>query len=155
VILAQNAVMSISEAGFAVTVEEVKTLCGEYYTLIRAPLSLRSYCPLHFVLAYSLRFLAIAWIPTNLFSEFTFNEPTDTPACFELSLDGLLQCLNIFGNASTGAASGPVIRNRPRWAGDGNEDDAQSGQGGNKRGAGRTNMRMIWQGTGWPLSILL
>lgn len=147
--------MSISEAGFAVTVEEVKTLCGEYYTLIRAPLSLRSYCPLHFVLAYSLRFLAIAWIPTNLFSEFTFNEPTDTPACFELSLDGLLQCLNIFGNASTGAASGPVIRNRPRWAGDGNEDDAQSGQGGNKRGAGRTNMRMIWQGTGWPLSILL
>jgi cell cycle checkpoint protein len=155
VILAQNAVMSISEAGFAVTVEEVKTLCGEYYTLIRAPLSLRSYCPLHFVLAYSLRFLAIAWIPTNLFSEFTFNEPTDTPACFELSLDGLLQCLNIFGNASTGAASGPVIRNRPRWAGDGNEDDAQSGQGGNKRGAGRTNMRMIWQATGWPLSILL
>lgn len=154
-ILAQNAVMSISEAGFAVTVEEVKTLCGECYTLICAPPESRSYdSPLH-VLAYSLHFLAIAWIPTNLFSEFTFNEPSDTPACFELSLDGLLQCLNIFGNASTGAVSGPVIRNRPRWAGDGNEDDAQSGQGGNKRGAGRTNMRMIWQGTGWPLSILL
>ncbi|KAK1925153.1 Rad1/Rec1/Rad17 [Papiliotrema laurentii] len=79
--LKHNAVMTISEAGFEVTVEEIKTLC------------------------------AIAWIPTNLFSSFTFNKPADEepPACFEISLDGLLQCLNIFGNATTAGAGPPAM----------------------------------------------
>ncbi|WWC89735.1 uncharacterized protein L201_004660 [Kwoniella dendrophila CBS 6074] len=130
--LRHNAVMEISEAGFAVTVEEVRTLC------------------------------AIAWIPTNLFTSFTFN-PLPEPATFELSLDALLQCLNIFGNAGStvGASTSTSSSSKPkrRWAGEGevavddeNEDYVASSRKGKEK---RTGMRMEWKGPGYDLSILL
>ncbi|WVQ99013.1 hypothetical protein IAU59_006145 [Kwoniella sp. CBS 9459] len=135
--LKHNAVMEISEAGFAVTVEEVRTLC------------------------------AIAWIPSNLFHEFKFNPP-ETPATFELSLDALLQCLNIFGNAGSTSASGagPSAggggRGKRRWAGEGegpdiDEDSAGGGAGdsGRRKEGKRTGMRMTWMGMGHDLSVLL
>ncbi|KAK8869534.1 hypothetical protein IAR55_000100 [Kwoniella newhampshirensis] len=137
--LKHNAVMEIYEAGFAVTVEEVRTLC------------------------------AIAWIPTSLFTSFTYNPPS-TPATFELSLDALLQCLNIFGNAGSSSvgsisssAGGGGGRTKRRWAGDGESggmggdheadevDQRRGGRGGEKR----TGMRMEWKGLGYDLSILL
>ncbi|WWD16204.1 hypothetical protein CI109_100630 [Kwoniella shandongensis] len=135
--LKHNAVMEISEAGFAVTVEEVRTLC------------------------------AIAWIPTNLFTSFTYNPPS-TPATFELSLDALLQCLNIFGNAGSSAMSsgaGGGGRGKRRWAGEGEvgpggggddvEDVGERRRGGGGGGEKRTGMRMEWKGLGYDLSILL
>ncbi|ORY30003.1 Rad1/Rec1/Rad17 [Naematelia encephala] len=131
--LKHNAVMTVSDAGFEVTVEEVKTL------------------------------FAIAWIPTNLFQTFEYTPlPSGEPACFEISLDALLQCLNIFGNASTSATVGPVLpaatRNRRRWAGEGEggegdlDDAAEWRPRGKER---RTGMRMSWMGPGSPLSMLL
>ncbi|RSH93832.1 ssDNA endodeoxyribonuclease [Saitozyma podzolica] len=128
--LKHNAVMSISEAGFEVAVEEVRTLG------------------------------AIAFIPTNLFTSWTFHPPSE-PAIFELSLDALLQCLNIFGNAgSSGAGAGSqtsIGRTRRRWAGEGEDgnDDDDAGTG---RGAGkgkRTGMVMSWEGHGEPLRMTL
>jgi cell cycle checkpoint protein len=105
---------------------------------------------------------AIAFIPTNLFQTFTYHPPSPSqgPACFELSLDALLQVLNIFGNANTGSTStANSFQNKRRWAGEGDgDDDALGGAagGGGKIGkGGRTGMRMSWRGPGWPLSVLL
>ncbi|OCF40635.1 hypothetical protein I317_05567 [Kwoniella heveanensis CBS 569] len=139
--LKHNAVMEISEAGFAVTVEEVRTLC------------------------------AIAWIPSNLFQKFEFNPP-EIPATFELSLDALLQCLNIFGNAGSvpGSGAGPSSagggsgggRGKRRWAGEGegSDIDDEAGHGGpgdiSRRKEGkRTGMIMTWPGVGRDLSVIL
>ncbi|WVF71893.1 hypothetical protein IAT40_006703 [Kwoniella sp. CBS 6097] len=138
--LKHNAVMEISEAGFAVTVEEVRTLC------------------------------AIAWIPSSLFQKFEFNPP-EAPATFELSLDALLQCLNIFGNAGSTSASGagPSAngggggggRGKRRWAGEGEgpdvDDEASGGAGdGGRRKEGKsTRMMMTWMGMGHDLEVLL
>ncbi|WVW82758.1 hypothetical protein I302_104769 [Kwoniella bestiolae CBS 10118] len=128
--LKHNAVMEISEAGFAVTVEEVRTLC------------------------------AIAWIPTNLFTSFTYNPPP-TPATFEFSLDSLLQCLNIFGNAGSTSTnvSTSSVKSKRRWAGEGevggdeeNEEYVVNGRKGKER---RTGMRMEWRGLGYDLNVLL
>ena len=96
--------------------------------------------------------LAIAFIPTSIFNSYTFNQPEDDqPACFEVSLDGLLQCLNIFGNATTGS-SAPSMQIKRRWAGegDGQDDDAPV-----KGGKASTSMRMEWKGHGYPLSMTL
>lgn len=114
--------MTVSAAGFEVTVEEVKSLC------------------------------ATAWIPSNLFTVFEYNpEEEDDVDVFELSLDALLQCLNIFGNA--GGTSGSV--GKRRWAGDavsGEDDDVPF------RGIDRgrnTFMRLTWAGRGSTLDVML
>ncbi|KAI9637818.1 putative DNA repair protein Rad1 [Dioszegia hungarica] len=130
--LKHNAVMVISNEGFEITVEEVKTLS------------------------------AIAYIPTNLFQTFTYAPPDDDAPAFEISLDSLLQCLNIFGNAGS-AGSGSALNNmggkkQRRWAGEGEgggDDDTSfsSGRGGGRER--RTGMRMTWAGHGEPLSMFL
>lgn len=111
--------MTVSEAGFEVTVEEVKSLC------------------------------ATAWIPTNVFGVFTWS---GEPACFEISLDAMLQCLNIFGNAGAGGGALPAAgRKKQRWAGEGDEDETEW-----RTAKGRsTGMRMTWAGPGYPLSMIL
>ncbi|KAK6903248.1 hypothetical protein L486_06710 [Kwoniella mangroviensis CBS 10435] len=128
--LRHNAVMEISEAGFAVTVEEVRTLC------------------------------AIAWIPTSLFTSFTYNQPS-IPATFEFNLDSLLQCLNIFGNAgpTSSNTATSAVKSKRRWAGEGevgvdedNEEYQVSGRKGKER---KTGMRMEWTGQGHDLNVLL
>ncbi|KAG9127107.1 ssDNA endodeoxyribonuclease [Ceratobasidium sp. 392] len=76
-----RATMSISEAGITVTVEEARSL------------------------------IANAYVPYTIFSSFLFNPPSATAgasqdsdaqpaAIFEIQLDVLLECLNIFGTAS-------------------------------------------------------
>ncbi|TXT13614.1 hypothetical protein VHUM_00981 [Vanrija humicola] len=118
--------MTISGAGFEVTVEEARSMC------------------------------ATAWVPANLFTDFTFTD--EDPACFEISLDALLQCLNIFGNAGGGAGVVPAIGSgkKRRWAGEGEErDDDDGAWRGAKGRERRTGMRLTWLGTGFPLSILL
>lgn len=85
--------MTVSPAGFEVTVEEVKSLC------------------------------ATAWIPSNLFTVFEYTpEDDDEPDCFELSLDAFLQCLNIFGNAG-GTSGPSLGRRRWAGDGLPGEDD--------------------------------
>lgn len=93
---------------------------------------------------------ASAWVPTNLFS--TFEYPDDAEAeAFEISLDALLQCLNIFGNAGGGAAPiGPGRRRR--WAGEGEPGEDEWTPRGKEK---RTGMRITWLGVGYPLSVLL
>ncbi|WRT67436.1 uncharacterized protein IL334_004407 [Kwoniella shivajii] len=129
--LKHNAVMEITDAGFAVTVEEVRTLC------------------------------AIAWVPTNLFTSFVYNPPSN-PATFEISLDALLQCLNIFGNAGAASATtgNSAGRSKRRWAGEGEagggEEEADEYSGNGRKGKEkRTGMVMKWEGEGHDLNVLL
>ncbi|EIW66309.1 hypothetical protein TREMEDRAFT_70218 [Tremella mesenterica DSM 1558] len=120
-----NAVMSVSEAGFEVTLEEVRTLC------------------------------AVAWIPVNLFKTFIFH-PSPVPAIVEISLDTMLQCLNIFGNAGSGGAAAPSRqRSSRRWAGDGEQEEEEQDNGPRKGKEKRTQMRMTWEGIGSELMIHL
>ena len=109
---------------------------------------------------------AIAWIPVNLFQTFEFHElPSGEPACFEISLDALLQCLNIFGNAgpSSAVGGGNIMpaggRGKRRWAGEDGNDTGGGEEAGDWRPRGgkdkRTGMRMTWSGLGHPLSMLL
>lgn len=112
--------MTVSAAGFEVTVEEVKSLC------------------------------ATAWIPSNLFSVFEYTpEEEDDVDVFELSLDALLQCLNIFGNAGGASGSG----GKRRWAGDSlpGEDDEPPRPDRGKN----TFMRLTWAGRGSTLDVML
>lgn len=113
--------MTVSAAGFEVTVEEVKSLC------------------------------ATAWIPSNLFSVFEYTPADeDEVDVFELSLDALLQCLNIFGNAGGTSGGG----GKRRWAGDAlpGEDDEPPPRF--DRGK-NTFMRLTWAGRGSTLDVML
>lgn len=115
--------MTVSAAGFEVTVEEVRSLT------------------------------ATAWIPSNIFASFAFRAPE--PAVFELSLDTLLMCLNIFGSAGSGPTKMPAAGGkRRRWAGDGDEPEEEEWAG-EKRKERRTGMRLAWAGEGYPVKVLL
>lgn len=141
-----RATMSISDAGITVTVEEARSL------------------------------IANAYIPYTLFSSFVFNPPQqpDNPKAsqesdaqpvtvFEVQLDVLLECLNIFGTAGGNLLpkSGPS-ESKARGA------KAKGGRGGRDMvdlNANRidnyftsskaTALRMSYQGEGWPLTLLL
>ncbi|KAG8734478.1 ssDNA endodeoxyribonuclease [Ceratobasidium sp. 428] len=143
-----RATMSISEAGITVTVEEARSL------------------------------LANAYIPYTIFSSFIFNPPPAGPAAsqdsdaqpaaiFEVQLDVLLECLNIFGTAG-----GNLMSKAGGGGGGGGESKGKAkGQG---KGKGRdtvdlnvnrldnyftsskaTALRMSYQGEGYPLTLLL
>jgi cell cycle checkpoint protein len=145
----------ISKAGFEISVEEVRTLCGK--------------SPLPTFPSFPANNSATAWIPTTLFDSFTYRpppsqnasgeeEPSEEPSCFEISLDALLQCLNIFGNAAPGGGSTSSIRIKRRMAGEVDRDpdeldDSRVSSGG--KGRGRTGMRMTWNGPGHDLDVLL
>lgn len=113
---------------------------------------------------------ATAWIPTNLFDVFTYTPPpsqedgetpSDEPSCFEISLDALLQCLNIFGNAGPAAGITSSIRSKRKFAGEvdpqtgGDLDAGGEDARGLTRNKGRTGMRMSWRGPGYDLEMLL
>jgi cell cycle checkpoint protein len=145
----------ISKAGFEISVEEVRTLCGKSPTPTHIP-----FLPDK---------VATAWIPTTLFDSFTYHPPpsqdasgeetpSEEPSCFEISLDALLQCLDIFGNAAPGGGSTSSIRIKRRMAGEvdrdpDDPDDSRVTSGG--KGRGRTGMRMTWNGPGHDLDVLL
>ncbi|OXC65828.1 hypothetical protein AYX13_05204 [Cryptococcus neoformans] len=107
---------------------------------------------------------AAAYIPSHIFSSWTFRR-TDSPATFEFSLDSLLQCLNIFGNAgSSGRENISNLRSKRRWAGEAENPTGEgSGSGGGadegrrwaKEKKGMTGMRMEWMGPGYELNLLL
>ncbi|KAF8579470.1 Rad1-domain-containing protein [Ramaria rubella] len=151
-----DATVMLSEAGLTVSVEEAKTL------------------------------VARAYVPFSMFDEYKYNpppqdlsssqdaDPEDEPSTtFEISLDTLLECLNIFG---TGAASSSHMsfenRKRKKWKHDSDDSDEGRGRGREKRGRPpkgnatidqffsssgekKTSMRMTYAGVGNPLTLVL
>lgn len=150
----QNAILDATEDLVTVTVEDARTLCG-------TPLSSCTICDMKTLTAIGCtKSPAVAYIPSHIFSSWTFRR-TDFPATFEFSLDSLLQCLNIFGNAgSSGRENISNLRSKRRWAG---EAENVAGEGGGadeerrwaKERKGMTGMRMEWMGPGYELNLLL
>ncbi|KAG9098772.1 ssDNA endodeoxyribonuclease [Ceratobasidium sp. 370] len=139
--------MSISEAGITVTVEEARSL------------------------------IANAYIPYTIFSSFIFNPPPTNPGAsqdsdsqpaviFEVQLDVLLECLNIFGTAGGnlmskaggGGSSGePKTRGKGQGKGKGRDTvDLNVNRLDNYFTSSKaTALRMSYQGEGYPLTLLL
>lgn len=151
--------MVISKAGFEISVEEVRTLCGA-----------SPHIPYTFS-SFAEHVTATAWIPTNLFDVYTYTAPptqddsetpSEEPSCFEISLDALLQCLNIFGNAGPTYSVTSSLRTKRRMAGDPERETGEDlstedtrGSAGSVRSKARTGMRMSWRGPGHDLEVLL
>ncbi|TFK27431.1 Rad1-domain-containing protein, partial [Coprinopsis marcescibilis] len=157
------ATVTITQRGLTVTVEEARTLLGT------------------------------AFIFSEVFDEFTYhseaherskrernddgegyqaedngeNEDEGDNAAFQIHLNVLIECLNIFGTA--GPAAGPISANSnsfKRWKRE--EEDADHEGGGGRRGEGnrrmeglitgsekRTSMRLSYPGSGYPLTLLI
>ena len=95
-------------------------------------------------------------------------------AAFEIPLNTLIECLNIFGTASAinamaaisgssgGGGSSSNNKQAKKWrrAGDGNSDDEGRGRGleayfGPSAGEKRTGMRLSYPGAGYPLTLIM
>ncbi|KAJ7243420.1 Rad1/Rec1/Rad17 [Mycena haematopus] len=155
-----RATVTITKTGFIVVVEEARTL------------------------------LATAYIFSHVFDEYTYNSETPTAprdsqtsdpeeednSAFEIPLNTLIECLNIFGTAgSSGAGVGNATGKYNKWkrAEDGSdqERDDDNGRGrrssngtGGPRGLDNyfssasdkgTGMRMSYAGSGFPLTLLI
>ncbi|WVO14178.1 hypothetical protein L204_101809 [Cryptococcus depauperatus] len=95
---------------------------------------------------------AIAWIPTCIFTSFTFNPPVNDPPIFEIELESMLHCLYVLGN--TGPIGKGKTLNKRRFADDNDEAGDDEGRWGRDR-KGATSMRMEWMGKGHELKMLL
>ncbi|CAE6427393.1 unnamed protein product [Rhizoctonia solani] len=142
-----RATISISEAGITVTVEEARSL------------------------------IANAYIPYTLFSSYVFNPPqipgdvsasqgsdSQPPAAvFEVQLDVLLECLNIFGTAGGNllAKGGAGVEQKPRGKAQGKAKGKEWADLNANRldnyftSSKATALRMSYQGEGYPLTLLL
>ncbi|KAF8191492.1 Rad1/Rec1/Rad17 [Mycena galopus ATCC 62051] len=152
-----RATVTITQTGFVVVVEEARTL------------------------------LATAYIFADVFDEYTYNsetpaadsqtsDPEEDNSAFEIPLNTLIECLNIFGTAgSSGAATGGGTGKYTKWkrAGDGSDHEGDDDDGRGRRssnGAGGTRtidnyfgstsdkgtgMRMSYTGSGFPLTLLI
>jgi cell cycle checkpoint protein len=160
----KRAVVSISASGLQVTVEEARSLLGEVTSMTK-------FRP------FISNPQGIAYIPKQMFDEeYTYHssssedsqqaDETTLPDTFEIRLDALLECLNIFGSAGSSSASSNLSslqqRGRGGWKGRSGEDgEARGGsrfrdefKGGAGEGKG-TAMRMTYGGNGYPLTVLL
>ncbi|KAJ7168370.1 Rad1/Rec1/Rad17 [Mycena crocata] len=153
-----RATVTIAKTGFVIVVEEARTL------------------------------LATAYIFADIFDEYTYNPETpaapqdsqnsdreeeEEVAAFEIPLNTLIDCLNIFGTAgSSTAGAGGTTGKYKKWkrAGEdsdpeGDEDDARGrrSSAGTARGIDQyfggsdkgTGMRMTYAGSGHPLTLLI
>ncbi|KAJ7184396.1 Rad1/Rec1/Rad17 [Mycena filopes] len=167
-----RATVTITKTGFVVVVEEARAL------------------------------LATAYIFADIFDEYTYNsesphtappnsqdsephEEEEDNSAFEVPLNTLIECLNIFGTAGAsgsagGAGAGAGAGNYKKWKragedsdGDGDDGDARGrrsshGGGGGGGGGNRsidqyfgnaadkgTGMRMTYAGSGFPLTLLI
>lgn len=147
-----DATITISEAGLTVSVEESKILLGR------------------------------AYIPLIMFDEYKYNpliqedqpsqdseNDTDPSTMFEISLDTLLECLNIFGTGFS-AISQFALENRKKKSWKRESDDSgedrprrKKGPKGNATldqyfssvGGKKTGMRLSYRGAGYPLVLIL
>lgn len=92
------------------------------------------------------------------------------PTVFEVPLNTVIECLNIFGTAG-GSSNAAAKQKKKRWRkqGEGSDDDGDDDDGpnhhGNTLGAGRieqyfgnvkgTSLRMSYAGAGYPLTLLM
>jgi cell cycle checkpoint protein len=133
---------------------------------------------------------ARAYIPLSLFDEYKYKpdpteahssqdeEPYEEPiTTFTVSLDTLLECLNIFGTGSSFLSQASMEnQKRKKWKHDSDDSDGgrgDRGKGGGRRGGGppkgnttinqffwsnnekKTGMRMTYAGLGHPLTLIL
>ncbi|KAF7359202.1 Cell cycle checkpoint protein RAD1 [Mycena sanguinolenta] len=155
-----RATVTIARSGFIVVVEEARTLLGT------------------------------AYIFAHVFDEYTYNSETATApqdsqnsdpdeednVAFEIPLNTLIECLNIFGTAgSIGAVTGSSTGTYKKWkrSGDGSDQEGDDDDGHGRRtssGTGGTRgienyfgnasdkgtgMRMSYAGSGCPLTLLI
>ncbi|KAJ7611609.1 Rad1/Rec1/Rad17 [Roridomyces roridus] len=152
-----RATVRVTSSGFIVVVEEARTLLGT------------------------------AYIFSGVFDEFTYNSenppaaPPDSQtsdqdedednAAFEVPLNTLIECLNIFGTAGPSASAGNSGGKYKKWKEDSDhEGDEEADAGGRRRqsssskgidsyfgsAAGKgTGMRMTYAGSGYPLTLLI
>ncbi|KAF7353721.1 Cell cycle checkpoint protein RAD1 [Mycena venus] len=157
-----RATVTITKSGFVVVVEEARTLLGT------------------------------AYIFADVFDEYTYNaespaapqdsqnsEPEEEDnSAFEIPLNTLIECLNIFGTAGasgSGAAAGGTTGKYKKWkrAGedsdhDGDDDHGRGRRTSNGTSGGKgiehyfgngsekgTGMRMTYAGSGFPLTLLI
>ncbi|KXN88090.1 Cell cycle checkpoint protein RAD1 [Leucoagaricus sp. SymC.cos] len=124
---------------------------------------------------------ATAWIFSDIFDEYTYNPdslPNDVfiqstqdedmnSVMFEMPLNTVIDCLNIFGTATSSVGSGGSGGGK-RWKKQGEATDNESGDeneihpGGNRiepLNAGtsekHTGMRLTYTGAGYPLTLLI
>ncbi|KAK7035810.1 cell cycle checkpoint protein RAD1 [Favolaschia claudopus] len=155
-----RATVTIAKTGFVVIVEEARTLLGT------------------------------AYIFANTFDEYTYHSETppapqnsqdsdgdeDDNSAFEIPLNTLIECLNIFGTAGSsgsGAGAGNATSKYKKWKRPGEDsepegDDDDRGWRSSNGGSGArgidqyfgntekgTGMRMSYAGSGFPLTLLI
>ncbi|KAK0434060.1 Rad1/Rec1/Rad17 [Desarmillaria tabescens] len=144
-----RATITVTKRGFIAVVEEARTLLGT------------------------------AYIFSDVFDEYEYNSesPSNTQdsaddedganAAFEVPLNTLIECLNIFGTAGGSNYNTPGGGRHTRWKkvgdnddGDERDDDDDGGRGRIQQFFGgssekRTGMRMSYAGAGYPLTLLL
>lgn len=123
------------------------------------------------------RFLATAYIFADIFDEYAYHsevapsqqsqdDGVDNIA-FEIPLNTLIECLNIFGTA--GAHSSSTTSGAKRWKKQGEDkgsDEEEEGEGVNNKRRGiaqyfgtgsekNTGMRLTYEGAGFPLTLLM
>jgi len=158
-----NAIISIADAGLKVSVEDGKTLTGQ------------------------------AYIPISMFDEFKYKRHTrdvsqeydldqnrdrdqdsdndsDAEATFDIPINTLLECLNIFGTGFSVAVTDN--KKRKKWKQDSDGSDRETGWSRSKKtvppknnatidqfffsdGGKKTGMRMSYAGVGYPLVLIL
>ncbi|KAL4255741.1 rad1 family protein [Pleurotus pulmonarius] len=143
---ANRATITATGSGFTVTVEEARTL------------------------------LATAYIFADIFDEYVYHseaapsqqsqdDGVDNVA-FEIPLNTLIECLNIFGTAGTHPSSTTSGAKRWKKQGEDKGSDEEEGEGANNKrrgiaqyfGAGpekSTGMRLTYEGAGFPLTLLI
>ncbi|KAF9505833.1 hypothetical protein BS47DRAFT_1306090, partial [Hydnum rufescens UP504] len=142
IMLSNRVTMTISEAGLALTVQEMRTS------------------------------LAKAYILRGLFDEYKYNhladetEGIDVPSStFEIGLDTLLECLNIFGSGGGSAFLAHSEKGGKRGWHNKSDDNEDNEDRPNRTGALKpswnkgvekvTMMKMTYQDTGYPLVLIL
>lgn len=126
--------------------------------------------------------LGTAFIFSDIFDEYIYHSENNLPvssqnsqevdaidnAAFEVPLNTLIECLNIFGSAGTMSTTTINSNKYKKWkkaSDDSDRDDENDGRGkGGTRGIDsyfgggsdkRTGMRMSYAGAGYPLTLLL
>ena len=178
--LLQRATVTISKAGFLINVEEARTLLGVFRSIVLVTANAH------------MRSIATAYVNANLFDEYTFSQPASDSVCnrqspsppsspadnpdgeqevnvaFEIPLNTLIECLNIFGTAGALLNSNAYNEKKERkWrrvddddeGGFGEARETRTGPMDNYFSRGkdekRTGMRMSFLGAGYPLTLLM
>jgi cell cycle checkpoint protein len=90
-------------------------------------------------------------LPASQISQDDDAEASPTPLVFEIPLNTLLDCLNIFGTASASATTSSKLR---RWKEDAGETEREDGPV-TSIGTTGTGMRLVYGRVGEPLTLIM